>query len=353
MSFVYEQRLDSDPKSRFSNAFWLAVQNAASSLAAHENNARAEVPISPLQRRDISQITDTPARFLQGVTQFLDLRQKHFSALLHIFVAHMLFLPSLDLRERARPRVFLPSKLVGILTRDVLPKMFLALENVASVSDLDGRIFAALLDSVLRDDTTPLQALIGPDLEAVLDKLWATLKLPSPDYGALRAQFPASPSVEGTSETQTPTLSLLPFHHPLFDEELATIKIDAEKQSSDDEDEEPSAHLEFNTIFSDTQHWHNHKRAILPPHLGGNDSTAPMDERQKKRQLRSEQRFMSKLQWQAETLTGALGTPLQQMVIPSAATVRKSRPGTPMRGEVRGRLPVVSPHSNKRSAAGL
>ena len=211
MSFVYEQRLDSDPKSRFSNAFWLAVQNAASSLAAHENNARAEVPISPLQRRDISQITDTPARFLQGVTQFLDLRQKHFPALLQIFVAHMLFLPSLDLRERARPRVFLPSKLVGILTRDVLPKMFLALENVASVSDLDGRVFAALLDSVLRDDTTPLQALIGPDLQAVLDKLWATLKLPSPDYSALRAQFPTSPSVEGISETQTPTLNLLPF----------------------------------------------------------------------------------------------------------------------------------------------
>ncbi|EJF61300.1 P-loop containing nucleoside triphosphate hydrolase protein [Dichomitus squalens LYAD-421 SS1] len=332
MSFVYEQRLDSNPKSRFKNEFWLAVQNASTSLAAHEKRARPEVPIHSLGRRDIPKASDNPALLLQGVSQSLDLRQEHFSALLQVFVAHMLFLPHLDLRERARPRVFLPSKLVGLLTRDFLPKVFLALEDIASVSDLDGRIFSVLLNSILRDDTTPLQTLIGSDLADVLDKLWTTHQLPSPDYGALRRQFPASTGVPDAGETDSPPLSLLPFHHPLFDEELGTIKIDAEELSSDDNDDEGSgAHLEFNTVFSDTQHWHNHKRAILPPHLGGSDSTAPMDERQKKRQLRSEQRFMSKLQWQAETLTGALGTPLQQMVIPSAATARKSRPGTSLK----------------------
>ena len=104
--------------------------------------------------------------------------------------------------------------------------------------------------------------------------------------------------------------------------------------SSEEEDEE--AHLEFSTVYEDTQHWHNHKRAILPPHMGGSDNIRPMDERQKRRQLRSEQRFMSKLQWQAETLTGALGTPLQQMVIPSAAQAQRSRAATPAsRAEVR------------------
>ena len=119
---------------------------------------------------------------------------------------------------------------------------------------------------------------------------------------------------------------MLPFSDPLFDEELATIDIDVDEEESDDEED---AQLEFNTLYSDTQHWHNHKRAILPAHLGGSDSIGPMDERQKRRQLRSEQRFMSKLQWQAETLTGALGIPLQQIVIPSAAAARKSRITSP------------------------
>ncbi|EJF64914.1 P-loop containing nucleoside triphosphate hydrolase protein [Dichomitus squalens LYAD-421 SS1] len=327
MSFVYEQGLDSNPKSRFKKTFWLAVEIATSSLTAHENCARSEVPIHPLERRIESEASDNPALLLlRGVSRSRNLQRKHFPALLQVFVAHMLFLPHLDLRERAIPDIILPSELVGLLTRDFLPTVFLALEKIASVSDLDGRIFASLLDSILRDHTTPLQTLIGCDLSSVLVKLWVAHQLPSPDYDALRRQFPASIVVQDDSETESPPLSLLPFHHRLFDEELAAVNVEAEALSDDDEDDEESAaHLEFNTVFSDTQHWHNHKRAILPPYLGGGNSMAPLNEWQKKRQLRSEQRFMSKLQWHAETLTGALGTPLQQMVIPSVAK-RKSRP---------------------------
>ncbi len=328
MSFVYEQRLDNNARSRFNNKCWQAVSNASTSLEARENKARSNIPIQRFAPLEVSSTSDVVACLIRSISQS-DLRHEHFPAFLQLFISHMLYVRRLDLKERARPRICLSSKLLGLLTCEFLPKAFLTLEHVASVLDLDGRVFATLLDSILRDHTTTLHALIGPELATMVEELWRAHGLPSPDYVALRRQFQAPTLIQEEAETEHSPFHLLPFKHPLFNEELAAINVDAEELSSDEEeesDEEGSAtHLEFNTLFDDTQHWHNHKRAILPSHLGGNDSMTPMDERQRRRQLRSEQRFMSKLQWQAETLTGALGTPLLQMVIPSAAMARKSR----------------------------
>ncbi|KAI9000928.1 P-loop containing nucleoside triphosphate hydrolase protein [Trametes punicea] len=323
LSFVYEQRVDADPKSRFKDEFWSAVQNASVALEAVESRVRAQNPPSPLKAFEPLSARDLAARLARDVSKSSASQAEFVPELLQLFTAHIFYVPHLGLKERALPPVRLPAALVGHIVGSFLPRVFLALEHGACPVTVDGRVFAALLDSILRTENASLLSLLGPEIVAEVEALWRECNLRAPDFVALRNRFPltAVPQANGVHEDRY--LSLLPFHHPLFDHELATIRIDAE-ETSDDEDEDPS-HLEFNTLFSDTQHWHNHKRAILPAHLGGNDTQGPMNEWQRKRQLRSEQRFMSKLQWQAETLTGAYGTPLQQMVIPSAAVGRKSK----------------------------
>jgi hypothetical protein len=109
---------------------------------------------------------------------------------------------------------------------------------------------------------------------------------------------------------------LLPFSNPVFDEQLSLVRVPVKASVEPD----PLGYSDFGqgTLFSDTQHWHNQK-TILPSHLGG-ETPKPVDERMKRRHLRSEQRFMNSLQSQAATITGALGKTLQQIVIPVVGT---------------------------------
>ena len=321
MSFVYEQRPENDPRARFQEKFWTAVEAASSSLSVREKQRRLGIPLQLLSL-DVDASQDPIARFMRRVSQSGELKHEHALALFQLFTAHMLCVPLLSLKERARSPVPVSKDLTTAVVA-FLVRIFILLENIATPSNVDGRVFAALLDTVLRTEQTSLDSLIGPQLTTQLGALWQSHNLASPDFTALRNSFPPSPVAQTRSEEdERPALSMLPFSHPLFDEEMSSIQIEADEES---EEEDEEAHLEFSTVYEDTQHWHNHKRAILPPHMGGSDNIRPMDERQKRRQLRSEQRFMSKLQWQAETLTGALGSPLQQIVIPSAASARKSR----------------------------
>ncbi|OSD04333.1 P-loop containing nucleoside triphosphate hydrolase protein [Trametes coccinea BRFM310] len=323
LSFIYEQRVDSDPRSRFRNEFWQAVQNASTALAAAESDVRAGLPVSPLKPREPSSARDLATHLARDLSQSSMSQSEFFPELLQLFVAHIFHVPHLGLKDRALPPASLPTPLVEHAVRSLLPHLFLVLENGASAVTVDGRVYAYLLDYVLRTERASLSELLGSEIASQVDALWRDCNIRTPDFAAFRSRFPPTVVTQTNAVTESSHLSLLPFHHPLFDPELDPVRIDAE-EASDDDDEDP-AHLEFNTLFSDTQHWHNHKRAILPAHLGGEDSRGPMNEWQRKRQLRSEQRFMSKLQWQAETLTGAYGTPLQQMVIPSAALARKSK----------------------------
>ena len=109
---------------------------------------------------------------------------------------------------------------------------------------------------------------------------------------------------------------LLPFSNPVFDEQLSLVRVPVKASVAPD----PLGYSDFGqgVLFSDTQHWHNQK-AILPSHLGG-ETPKPVDERMRRRHLRSEQRFMNSLQSQAATITGASGKTLQQIVIPVVGT---------------------------------
>ncbi|KAI0776031.1 P-loop containing nucleoside triphosphate hydrolase protein [Trametes elegans] len=326
LSFVYEQRVDGDPKGRFKDEFWLAVQKASESVARKESLLRAGLPVQPLQMTEPLPSRNLAARLVGDLSQSEAAQHEFFAELLQLFLAHVYLVPHLGLKERAQPPVSLPAPLTELLLGSFLPRAFLSLDNGASAVTVDGRVFAGILDHALKVQDNSLSSLVGLQIASEVDALWKLHNLRAPDFAALRARFPPAPAKRADGTDQVPSLNLLPFHHPLFDEELSSIHIEAD-EAGDDDDEDPS-YLEFNTLFSDTQHWHNHKRAILPTHLGGNDSQGPMNEWQRKRQLRSEQRFMSKLQWQAETLTGAYGTPLQQMVIPSAAVARRSKAST-------------------------
>ncbi|KAI0638272.1 P-loop containing nucleoside triphosphate hydrolase protein [Trametes polyzona] len=325
LSFVYEQRIDRDPKSRFPEEFWLAVDNASRSLEEKERSIRAGNNAVPLKGYEPLSARELATVMAQHLSQSEASKLKFFPEVLQLFVAHILYVPHLDLKERAQRAVTLPATLSELLIGRFLPEAFRFLEQGASPVVVDGRVFAALLSYVLNHDVSDLKSVLGPEISSAVDAVWSSCNLRTPDYAAFRTRFPP-PSVDQEHRMhEDHPLRLLPFHHPLFDEELASIRLDAEESEEEDED---APHLEFNTRFNDTQHWHNHKRAILPAHLGGNDTQGPTTEWQRKRQLRSEQRYMSNLQWQAQTLTGAYGTPLQQMVIPSAAVAKKSKTAT-------------------------
>ncbi|KAH9943357.1 P-loop containing nucleoside triphosphate hydrolase protein [Epithele typhae] len=288
MSFVYEQRPGADPRSRFKPSFWEAVQSASASLYERELQCRTNVPLAPLAL-DIT-LTASVEELLRSAMRLEEMKREPFSSLLYVFVTHLLYTPSLELRERGLPSIQFSGECTTTLV-DFLKRMLLLLEGTAVSANLDGRIFSALLQATLSATDSNM------DL-----------------------------TQDNDDDDDHYPLSMLPFTHPLFDEELSTIRIDADEARSEDTED---GQLEFNTLYEDTQHWHNHKRAILPAHLGGSDTLPAKDAWQRKKQLRSEQRFMSKLQWQAETLTGAFGTPLQQIVIPSAAASRKSRTNQP------------------------
>lgn len=237
--------------------------------------------------------------------------------LLFLFLAHCIVLETVSVQDRALNLAVIHSGLQAIIVNEFLPAMFFAVEYVASsrgvASDVDGRLFLALVDFSLRNHASPTEELLGVPVVNRVEAIWSGLDLEEVDFEDLEERFP-SPIVSPTSATiPSEPIRLLPFDNSVFNEELSVIRVDFE----DEEDEILGAAPKFDfgqgVLFSDTTHWHNSK-AILPRHLGGEDNK-PIDERHRRRLLKGEQRFMSNLQRQAGTLTGALGASLQQIVI--------------------------------------
>ena len=120
---------------------------------------------------------------------------------------------------------------------------------------------------------------------------------------------PAVLELAPASDTQT--FGVLPFQNEVFDELLSDVRVDVDSESQEHDN---NVHLEFSKGFNESQHWHNHRRPILPKHLGG-EKAPPKDQWFRSRELRRDQRFMAQLERQAPTITGTFGKGLQRIVI--------------------------------------
>ena len=246
--------------------------------------------------------------------------------LLYAFLAHVILLETISVEERARDITSVHSGLNEIMLKIFLPTIFLAMENAVSscgVScDVDGRVYIALVYFITRNHTKQIHELIGIPVCERVHLLWSSFKLDPVDFSALATRFPPSLSPKNIIVVPKP-LRLLPFDNDIFTNELSAIQV----AGADEDDEVLDSAQKFDfgqgVLFSDTHHWHN-KKAILPRHLGGED-TKPTNESHRRRILKSEQRFMATLQRQAGTLTGALGASLAQIVIPPVSS-RASKP---------------------------
>ncbi|KZT04532.1 P-loop containing nucleoside triphosphate hydrolase protein [Laetiporus sulphureus 93-53] len=334
MTFVYEQRLDHDARKHFENWLWNASSAALRSLTVKESQAWrgcSAMPLDALAPQGLQSLTSQDAllqTFAQRVIDLTNHRLECMEELLFAFIAHLLLLPMLSVAERARPLPDLHPGLVNMLLEDFLPSIFLVLKGLSDevALDVDGRVFVALVDYMQKHTDASRQDVFGEETSVRLDSIWASLQLRPVDFAELAPQHPSKPAESSVvtakkskkdrrkAASQRKPFRLLPFSHPVFDEELAEVHVDVDDSAPD---AVQAHHLDFNTIFNDVNHWHNHRRAVLPPHLGG-EVARPLDERQRRRKLRSDQRFMASMEWQAQTLTGAFGVPLERIVITSA-----------------------------------
>jgi hypothetical protein len=77
----------------------------------------------------------------------------------------------------------------------------------------------------------------------------------------------------------------------------------------------------------------------LPKHLGG-ETYRPLDARERRKKLIRDQRFMARLDKHAHTLTGALGAPLQRIVITQA---QAGKPATSAKGKAAAAAAASAP----------
>jgi hypothetical protein len=346
-SFVLEERLSLNSRGLFPASFWDAVQNSAAELEDKLRNRVSQVPLAPLHV--MSPGPNRLDQFLKDVLDYLLLHDPDFPPLFweltSLFFLHILILPSLPVSERARQPEDLGEDLVGVLVRTFLPRISSVMTAFVLKTnrfvDIDGRIFTTVLRSTISHghlQSSVLTSLAGPEISSRLDTIWNLANAPPPDFMALLASLPNNPNPEpssASSDEETTSFSLLPFHNQVFDDELAAVHVTVSEQPASS-----STLLEFSQDipFSDTRHWHAHRRPILPKHLGG-EGVKPIDKRLRQKQLRRDQRFMMNMQRLASTLTGASGRVLQQILVPP--TGRKV-------SEITGNLPICTRRRDKK-----
>jgi hypothetical protein len=190
-------------------------------------------------------------------------------ALLRIFVAHCVLLPSLPVSARAQSLPALPQELQKVLVDKFLPAVFVATRGVADRADgrwldVDGRVFAALLRFLLAGSELSLADAVGSDIAARADAILSSAGLqPDPaELDALRRIYPLpteSQTVVKRAAAPEPPRGLLRFRHPVLDDALAEIDAAADEQDSDEEAGAQPDYMRFGrgrgTVFSDTAHW--------------------------------------------------------------------------------------------------
>ena len=236
-----------------------------------------------------------------------------FWELTSLFFLHIIILPTLPVFKRGlSPHEDLNEDLLAMLVGTFLPKINPVMASFILKSnrfvDIDGRVFTRILRYTIsngHDQTNVLAELVGPEVTSRLETVWRSANAPPPDFMKLSTCFSNSgdPKPSTTASGGHKAFTLLPFHNHIFDEELAVVHV---KVSDDQTSSSPCLEFCQGTPFTDTKHWHNNHRAILPKHLGG-EEWKDADERSRQWRLRREQRLMLHMQRLSDSLTGASG----------------------------------------------
>ncbi|KAI0002287.1 hypothetical protein BJV74DRAFT_876690 [Russula compacta] len=343
-SFVLEQRFGLETRKSFPHSLWNTVQYSGIELEYHLINQMSQVSLAPLHV--IPSGLNSLDILLKEVLGYLVMRRTGLPDLFweftSLFFLHIMILPTLPVSERACRREDLNGDLVALLVGDFLPLINPVMAAFVSKTnrfvDIDGRIFTSVLRYAICHGhfrTHALTELVGPEISSRLETVWRSANAPPPDFITLLTRFlhyrdpeplsaasfthlpfhgqVSAKSSSVASDEEVTSFTLLPFHNQVFNDELAVVHVTV----SDRAQALSSNRLEFNrgVPFSDTKHWHGHRRTILPKHLGG-EEVKDVDERSRQRRLRRDQRFMLQMQRLAATLTGASGGVLQQTLIP-------------------------------------
>jgi hypothetical protein len=327
LSFVSEQRFDTEARDKLPSSFQTAVSTARASLDAEDTREEFIDTFPALSGHILEDCTAVSLVRISQVYFSMQLSRSPHLELLYIFILHCLVLESVSVEERAQHLKHLHADLLDILTGTFFPILFQAVDVVVSSTDasadIDGHLFVALIWYLIANPSLPMSEVVGSGVYQRTETIWSKLGLPPIDLVSFASQFP-NPAASLPRTLDDKPLRLLPFDNDVFNDALSSIHVEVDQNI-----EIPfptQAHLEFGggMLFTDTRHWHNPNKSILPKHLGGED-TKPKDSRQRRKALRKDQNFMKVLLRQAETLTGALGTTLEQAVIAPVGSTQNSR----------------------------
>jgi hypothetical protein len=322
---VLEVRFGLETRESFPAALWNAARDGETKLEDKLKGQTSHVPLAPLHVTPPG--LNDPDLLLEEVLDYLVVHQIElphlFWELTSLFFLHIIILQTLPVSERARPHEDLSEDLVTMLVGTFLPIINPVMASFILKSnrfvDIDGRVFTRILRYTISNghcQTNALAELVGPEMSSRLETVWRSVNAPPPDFVKLSTCFPnrGDPEPSSTASDGPEPFTLLPFHNHIFDEELAVVHV----KVSDEDQTSSSPCLEFcqGAPFTDTKHWHNNHRAILPKHLGG-EEWKDTDERSRQRRLRRGQRLMSQMQRLSASLTGASGRVLQQILITS------------------------------------
>ncbi|KAF2455466.1 hypothetical protein BDY21DRAFT_365243 [Lineolata rhizophorae] len=183
------------------------------------------------------------------------------------------------------------------------------------VSDLvDGRIFNTILNSM--EDDFNLDAIDGTLKSKALMLVQAAQKFSSEMQSLLEGPLKApqdhrDPRHHTKDGDIHPSLAVLPFSNPVFDNHMDPIRLKVDKHASE---VDPRAEV----VFKEISHWHSHRKPI--------DRPAAMAEEKKKAfwANKRNQWFMAEMQTYSASLTNSIGRVLE----PETIVIQTGKGGT-------------------------
>jgi ATP-dependent RNA helicase DDX60 len=204
----------------------------------------------------------------------------------------------------------------------------------------DGRMFR----QVLFQPTWSLPATISARLSPLLRIIAGDQPVPAPDDAHSVAKYADDSDREGKfgGETLSHSSSIMPFSHLAFDKHLREINVTVTEASNQK--------LQNNKLSEELTHWHNAKKPLIVKR------NAPQDPIQKKRLMRSNQRFMAEMLSYAASLTNANGKSLTpELILVGASNVVSEKVLIPRGGELNGSTwdkPKATQQKSSRHALG-